>query len=1036
MAVEVKQLDGFSFSITGLENHYDIEKSVYSALSLAALNLNKVGNYSLLIKSDGHHGLLISTDAPRDVIEPIVADIREKTARGTGPDGGPEYAGDVSNPEKAKLTSYTLPNLTGSAAKGMRAALWAKDMRTGGKNQQFTGVRAGIDGAGTASAVFRSDDEETSGFMHRTFDTMDSRQNVGQALREQVDGATESFLKTRLSPEAYRDYAKYEKWNDDVVLRSGKIRDIKAAIADASPREAVRMRRRMEVLQRRNSRDRKRLKRARTRADDNILAYTGDVGGINEQIDKIAGKKRVTTEDRLRVLNLAKKRDGIITRQQREEKKRMQLLSYEPGTPQYQDRMFRQYTVSEANKKTRAQWLKDNPNSKAAKDQRKLNQKHGVAKLKRGAGRALRAVTALAALGVGLLAKLYASVTDIGKNVAKQAASAMGFNMPYETMQDLNRFASSRIGLDPDIFSKMFSRVTASFSNPVALDTDAIAKLAPYLGLTTVRLTDFITKKTDRPDTIAYAIIDKLMQNTAAGIGGVQGGLDTDTAYEINHSALAAFDQSFADLFASWHTWIGNEERNGRTTLRQAAQTGIYSGFITPNTPEGGGNNGSDYEAARETQQAITEFSAGLKALKDDVLTKMLVYVGDLVAVVRNFVMKWFEHNNWFPEYVAAESAAAEAGNAEGRGTLTKIREDLEPAVQELAERYGRGATPEARKTDFLTRMDKVKEGDLSALPQNMSVNEYYNQYGGVIAYYQTLVNKLKEFDTAYDSKTGLTMHVNWSLDYISSVASGMASKALRKTRNTADKTRQYVEPGFDGVADRSFYQGIGGALRDMDIAEAGVKRGNRAVIAHALDVDRSVITNANQTEFKQRALATLNQDRALLVRLYQAIGPNGRGMKTAEGREAFTGEEKGRLDDILHRYLATYDVPQNVSVRSLDVPRTSAEAVAVKRRMDEQARYRAEIEAVKNELSHMIFQGMYVHNYFDRGWKATAQTDNAEDRTITIRLIDPQGREHVVTDSLPNNNRMHFDNVPVSGIFGQEMSTITETRRQRQQQP
>jgi hypothetical protein len=1019
MAVDTKQIDGLSFSITGLENHYDIEKSVYSALSLATLNLNKVGNYSLLIKSDGHHGLLISTDAPRDVIEPVIADIREKTVRGTGANGSPEYVGNISDLEKTSLESFTLSGLTGTPRAAIRAALWLKDMRTGGKNQQFTGIRAGVDSAGTARALLRSDDTDVLKYISYTFDTISGRQNAVDKTRAQADAVMESAIKNRMPPEAYREHAKFEKWNDDITLRSGKIKDIKDAIKDASPKEAVRMQKYMERLQRKNSKDRRRLKRARIRVEDNLLAYSSDVSGLTERIETLSHKEHATTEDKARALGLMKKRDVLSARLRREEQKKQQLLSYEPGTPQYQSRVIKRFAAADATRKIRDQWIKDNPDSELAKDYRKATRKRGAAKLKSGMGRAIHLILAVIGLAVGALMKLYSAVTDIGKNVAKQASNAMGFNMPYADMQGLNRFASARTNLDPDIFSGMFRKVTASFSNPVTLDTEAIGTLAPYLGPVAARLTDFITKRTDRPDTIAYAIINKMMQNTANGIGGARPGFETDEAFAINKAALAVFDQSFADLFSDWYYWVRTEERNGRTTLGQSARKGILDGFIKPLTPEGGDNSASDYEAAKETQENFKSFVAGLKSLKDDVLTKMLVYLGDLLAVVRNFVMKWFADKNLFPEYVAAESAAAEASNEEGRSVLGKLRDGLEPVIQEHAETYGRGATPEARKRDFLDRMERVKNGNISALPENMPVSEFYDTYGGIVSYYQALENKLKEFDTAHDPKTGLTMHVNWSLDYVNSVAGGMARKALRETRNTADKTISYLEPGFTSGPDRDFAESIQTAIRAVDSDVRSVRMNDLNAVARILGIDRTAVTREDRPVFRQQALERLEKDRDLLERAFRVITVGG-----LKGLSGSTAAERGRLDTLLDRY----SFPTGGSFRAADVPRSNNEAAKVSEKISLDNIVRGDYVAMSHEIDRWVDEnGQTAKHYLEQGWKMYASTDSAKDLTITIKLVDPKGKERIITGTLPTLGGVHYDNVPVTGILGQDISTFLE---------
>jgi hypothetical protein len=604
----------------------------------------------------------------------------------------------------------------------------------------------------------------------------------------------------------------------------------------------------------------------------------------------------------------------------------------------------------------------------------------------------------------------------------------MSFNMPYTEMQDLNRFASSRTNLSPDIFSKIFSKVTASFSNPVALDTDAIGKLAPYLGTTTVRLTDFITRKTDRPDTIAYAIINKMMQNTVNGIGGVQSGLDSDEAFAINREALAAFDPHFAELYADWYYWAVGEERSGKTTLRQEARTGIYNSFIEPLTPEGGALGGSDYEAAKESQSDLQSFVAGLRAIKDDILTKMLVYLGDLVVLARNFVMKWFAKNNLFPEYVASESAAAEMSNAEGREVIGKQRDFYEPAVQALADEYGTGGTPEARKKDFFERMEKVKNGNISALPEKMSMAEFYNIYGGAVSYYQALDDKMKEFDSAYDAKTKLTMYVNWSLDRVNSAAGGMAHEALRNTRNTADRMKGRLEPGV--IKPGGFKEVLKDLLVRFTVGKVGLQSmvsdviasiASRDTIAQVLDMDVAEITDANYRALKQRAERRVKADKELLARFSFAITL---GDSEHEGLSGFTDEDLSRIDSLLYKGGNW----SRMTARSSGVPSTDAEAAPISAGITERTNYRSNYTAAQTAIERWIAADSdRAAKFVSQGWKAYASTESAGDTTITIKLVDPEGKEQVITTDLHKVGSTHFNDVEVHGVLGDDYSAFLE---------
>jgi hypothetical protein len=404
--------------------------------------------------------------------------------------------------------------------------------------------------------------------------------------------------------------------------------------------------------------------------------------------------------------------------------------------------------------------------------------------------------------------------------------------------------------------------------------------------------------------------------------------------------------------------------------------------------------------------------------------------MGDLVALVRNFVMKWFDDHNLFPEYVAAESAAAEASNAQGVAELTTWRDELQPAVQEYADKYGRGTTPEARATDFLDRMEKVHQGDIAALPETMPVSDFFDVYGGIVSDYQALTNKLKEFETAYDAKSGLHMFVNWSRDHINNTARGMSSQALRNVRNTADKMDETLGPGLlgmrlDGLVptleNSAFGTTIVNAMANVESKKLPIVRGARDIIASTLGIERDFITDTNYQELKERALAQNSADSALLGRAGTAVISN----NPKDALSKFTEAELSRLDFLIDRSGNL----MNFSFRALYAPRSSQEAAAAERRLSFQDAAENALEDVYATMHRWVDEnGLSANNYLDQGWKAYAITEGAKDITVTIKLVDPEGKEKIITTDLAKNDGIvDFGSTHVTGVIGNDVNTILE---------
>jgi hypothetical protein len=594
---------------------------------------------------------------------------------------------------------------------------------------------------------------------------------------------------------------------------------------------------------------------------------------------------------------------------------------------------------------------------------------------------------------VQMLGKLYTSVQEIGRTIQKQATDAMKYNLPYEQMKELQRFASARPGLDADIFSKIFGKTVGDFSNAANLNTGSIDYLAPYLRMDTAKLVGFVTRNTDTPDAIAYTILDTFMKNTAGGLGGVISGMETDEAFMTNYNILSAYNQSFADLFASWYDWATATENIGKGGgLANAAQGGIKE-WIRMAMPAAAIATGIatpvDSVAARQTNREWTEFKTIIGSIKDDILTKILSHLSEVVVWLRNMARKIL--GEWFPEYDAAENAYAVASNEEAKSRITSLMGTMTPGITAVANRYG--FTGDDAAQQFTARMSAVAKGDLGKLPVGMTMDEFYRTYDEY-ARYIVMQEKLNELEKATitderDKNYGKTYLVGGvTNEQLMSRADTGFIVAMHDTNRAAVRADEYDDSLW--VRNNVDYANITSLLH----AQENAQRHARLILAEKRSTRNAEVWDRTQAEKPDvdRTVQILTQLKSVMnngdVSLADAV--RALGFSSAENNwiwERLLNISSHNRDDMEKVYEAF--IANSMPVTGIEGMQYRT-GISVARRQD--VGYGTDIANIYSTL--LMNMRMSLEDIFSQ-FQVTAQMEDAQDRTITIQLVDPEGNKH-----------------------------------------
>jgi hypothetical protein len=146
----------------------------------------------------------------------------------------------------------------------------------------------------------------------------------------------------------------------------------------------------------------------------------------------------------------------------REEKARLLEAERTPGTPEFQERVYRVLDRNEARKKAVDTYVKANPKSALAKKQASIRGRQNLIKSVGWLAVIVAAITKVVQVG----AKIFASLLDVGSNVHKISTAGARFNMSAPEVAKLSARADVMRMADPEIFSKVLGGIDTSLAGP------------------------------------------------------------------------------------------------------------------------------------------------------------------------------------------------------------------------------------------------------------------------------------------------------------------------------------------------------------------------------------------------------------------------------------------------------------------------------------------------------------------------------------------------------------------------------------------
>jgi hypothetical protein len=730
--VNIQSKDGWSASITGIESNAGVKGAVFSALSMASLNLRKDKNYTLLIDSDGHGNIRISTDAPKDVIEPELAKIREATARGD------EYHGNVSPLTPERLTEYTLEGLNDSNVKSsVRGSLWRKDMRAGGKNQQFSGVSAGINGAGIAHALVRSDDAENNAYLSNVFSGADTRQQENDRLS--------AFAK------AMKAASDKDKEANQETIFEGKIRDMSARLAvTTDPKEARKLRRGLK-------RERSKIQKAARRKalhDPSSPLFRDKVYNQRQAVYAAWEVQEQAKQDFIKANPTSIIAYEEVAKQQkinnRADKARLLEAERTPGTPEFQARVQRGLDKRIAQDKVAVEWAKknrDKPLAKAILKQNRRKTRTGRALEKAGAA-ARATVTGAVISGilgaVSTAVKFLSQLPAIAENVHRVAIKGQTYNMTEQKVREYEAIEKSA-RLDSGAFSSVFGGMVSTLSDIVTGGMpDTISKVVTFLSIAGQSPIDAIVKYTTGTDKDVEKLFREMF-NSALRIS-FQGKDTTHRSGGLSFSAALAenaqvMEKAFPGMGGILHGF-GNaaEKYLTKTQLEEAKNSGDIFGYLVNALGESASisaqtaTNVEHHEADR-VAGVFTNVATVLTNIKDGILTQILAALEPLASwlmVIAKGILANPVFDGRFDSLVSSLDAADNEKNVAALAANEIYLKTLEASVPALAAKLGY-ATPEQRQ-DIVHRFERFGE-----IPSSVFTQEQFDEFFNYIGQEQSL---------------------------------------------------------------------------------------------------------------------------------------------------------------------------------------------------------------------------------------------------------------------------------------------------------
>jgi len=699
----------------------------------------------------------------------------------------------------------------------------------------------------------------------------------------------------------------------------------------------------------------------------------------------------------------------------RAEKERLLKAERDPDSAEYKAKVYkdtyRGIKRSEYEKTARNDYIKKNPKSDLAKSRKKSEKKKGGAVRLAGAAlsRILGIISSVIQTAANLLGRIYKQLTEMGDEIRERSTDARRFNMLGSSMKSLQNFAVAR-GLDKDIFAKAFGKIMHDFSNPTKFNTAAVELLAPVMGMSTKKLTGFLTKEANSPDTIAYSILNSFMNATRNGKGGGRDLGDPNKAYAVNYEILQDFSPELAQLFARWSEDIRNI--GGFSSKQEAAKdyekymndprfnSTKDKGFIKP---------GAD-AAAKDTLDQWNELLGLLSGIKDALLTKLIGSLSGLIVSLRNFINRVF--GGVFPELRAAENENAKIENNKIKERTRLQMELAEPAIMDyLASRFGDKYKDKHGVERFLADINDIRKttnaGEkLSKLDKmGLTYEEYVEKVLPMIMPYNVYKHKLQEVREATDNN-GVTKFVdNGTLAQMNDIANDLISTETYDMRKASEKYRKnkyiYVNEDDQNITMSYNSRYLNNMLNDPRLFPFP---GYRDILLKLRNVQLAFEIRTNQSDWA-RPLYDIMED---VIASSGELTPSD--MKRIEELFTYhkTGNPYGERDEIFQSFLNDWKLRDLAKEAAAFNTEKGINQAARNARNQNTIASNRNIVGTLGELA--MERGVYSDQLVGAIYEIIPKENTERSVEATIYLVDTDG----------NKAKIHFDNFDVDRKYTQ----------------
>jgi hypothetical protein len=282
--------------------------------------------------------------------------------------------------------------------------------------------------------------------------------------------------------------------------------------------------------------------------------------------------------------------------------------------------------------------------------------------------------------GIGILAKTYSVVSEIGQNVRRQAMQGEQYNFSREFVESW-KLRADQEKIDPGILYNAAGVMQAQFGSALHLDVGAIEKLAPYMkdnvsGLLN-RLVGGMEGEVNTVKGMSL-MVDTFAQDAWRGTVGTHeygaGPQGRSAANTDAHYVLGSVNEGLGQMYAYyWHTLESMAARNRLGQRDSGAfydtETGkdyTFKDWIdyNPLNPDvnGADSNGLTNEtidrAAETVSRSVDSLAVSLKTLWKDIATVFTASADPLVEQFRQFVTNML--SKYFPVFAMKEDQRAE----------------------------------------------------------------------------------------------------------------------------------------------------------------------------------------------------------------------------------------------------------------------------------------------------------------------------------------------------------------------------------------